>query len=136
MHNKMKTIARYLLAAAMTLIGLAHFVTPLPFVKIVPRMLPAALVLVLVSGACEVLLGAMLLPKRTRRWAGWGLIALYVAVFPANVNMAVNGISLDDNKPISAAVLWARLPFQLLFIAWAYWVSRPAGADTDAAASP
>jgi uncharacterized membrane protein len=55
--------------------------------------------------------------------AGWGLIALYVAVFPANLHQALAGISFSD-EPLPAAVAWGRLPFQLVLIAWAYWVSR------------
>lgn len=125
MKAKLKPAARYLLAVAMILVGVAHFITPDPFVKIVPAALPAALALVLISGVFEVGLGLALLLQRTRSRAGWGLIALYLAVFPANLNMAINGISFDAHNPIPAAALWARLPFQLLFIAWAYWVSRP-----------
>jgi uncharacterized membrane protein len=59
---------------------------------------------------------------RTRKLAGIGLIALYVAVFPANINMVVHP-ELGGNVPLWA--LWLRLPFQILFIAWAYWASRP-----------
>ena len=60
----------------------------------------------------------------SRRAAAWGLIALYIAVFPANVNQAVNHISFGD-RPVSEAFLWGRLPFQLVFIALAYWFTRP-----------
>ncbi len=135
MTAKLKTPLRYLLAFAMTAVGILHFVTPEPFLKIVPPQLPAAMALVLLSGAFEVLLGLALLPQRTRKWAGWGLIALYLAVFPANLHMAINNISFDEAEPISPVVLWGRLPFQLLFIIWAYWVSRPdTPSDDDSAA--
>jgi uncharacterized membrane protein len=60
-----------------------------------------------------------------RRAAAWGLVALYVAVFPANVNMAVHHISLDDAHPIPPLALWLRLPIQALLVAMAYWMSRP-----------
>ena len=62
---------------------------------------------------------------RTQRLAAWGLVALYVAVFPANINMAVNHISFDDARPIPDAALWLRLPLQGVLIAWAWWLSRP-----------
>jgi uncharacterized membrane protein len=114
-----------LLALAMIGIGIDHFANPVPFVKIVPAMLPAPLVLVYVSGFFEILGGAGLLVPRVRRAAGWGLVALYVAVFPANVNMAVHHISLDDAHPLPPVALWLRLPVQALLIGLAYWMSRP-----------
>ncbi len=107
----------------MVWVGVLHFVRPEGFVRIVPRFLPAPLALVLVSGAFEILGGLGLLVARTRRFASLGLIALYVAVFPANINMLVNDIGLDG-RPVPAWALWLRLPFQLVFIAWAWWVGR------------
>ena len=112
-------------------IGAMHFVAPANFVKIVPAWLPAPTALVLVSGFFEILGGVGLLVPRVRRAAGWGLVALYVAVFPANINMAVYDIQ-PDGLTIPQALLWARLPFQLGFIAWALWVSRSAARATAA----
>lgn len=114
----------WLLAIGMVAIGVAHFVNPEPFVRIVPAALPEPLLLVHVSGAFEILGGLGLLHERTRRPAALGLVALFVAVFPANVNMAVHGIQLDPADPMPAWVAWARLPFQALFIAWALWLGR------------
>lgn len=123
-----RAIARVLLAAAMIGVGVKHFTDPEPFVRIVPPFLPAPLWLVWISGAAEIGLGALLLVPRpaARRLARWGLVALYVAVFPANIHMAVNGVQLDPADPLPGWVPWARLPFQLLFIAWALWVTAPA----------
>jgi uncharacterized membrane protein len=115
---------RVLLAVAMIGIGLAHFLGPEPFVRIVPAWLPAPRVLVWVSGLFEILGGAGLLVPRTRRAASIGLVALYVAVFPANVNMALNHLTLDGVTPIPPALLWARLPLQAVLIALALWVGR------------
>jgi uncharacterized membrane protein len=109
-------------------VGIMHFVDPAPFVRIVPPFLPAPLALVYVSGVCEIAGGVGLLPKKTRTLAGWGLIALYVAVFPANIHMALHNIPFGD-EPVPPAMLWGRLPLQLVFIAWAYWVSRPEPTD-------
>jgi uncharacterized membrane protein len=124
-----KIIARGVLAVAMIGIGIVHFTSPEPFVRIMPAALPAPLALVYVSGVAEIAGGVGILIRRTRRAAGLGLIALYIAVFPANLNMALNGISLSDT-PIPAWAAWARLPFQIVFILWAYWVAvaRPRGA--------
>ena len=104
--------------------GVAHFLTPDPFLRIVPAWLPAPLALVLVSGVFEILGGVGLLVRRTRRFASFGLVALYVAVFPANLNQAIHHLTFDGVTPIAPALLWARLPFQVVLILWALWVGR------------
>ena len=116
-----KLIALWALAAAMVGVGVLHFVQPKPFVRIVPKYLPAPLALVYISGVFEILGGIGLLIPETRTWAAWGLIALYLAVFPANIYMLTHNISLNPKKPIPRWMLWLRLPFQFVFIAWAYW---------------
>lgn len=121
----LKLIVLWVLALAMIGIGILHFVLPKPFVRIVPKSLPAPLALVYISGFFEIAGGVGLLIPATRVAAAWGLIALYIAVFPANVNMLVNNISLDPRKPIPRWMLWARLPFQFVFIGLAYWFTLP-----------
>ena len=116
--------ARLLLAFVMTAVGVAHFAVPEPFLAIIPAFLPAPLLLVQLSGVAEIALGLGLLHPRTRRLAGLGLVALYIAIFPANLNQAIHQISFDPAHPIAAWKLWLRLPFQILFIAWALYVSR------------
>jgi uncharacterized membrane protein len=108
----------------MIAIGVAHFVAPEPFVRIVPAWLPAPLALVYVSGAFEILGGAGLLVPRARRAAAIGLVALFVAVFPANVNQALHQVSFDDGPPPPTWALLLRLPFQIVLIAWAVWLAR------------
>ena len=115
-----KTIFRYLLAAIMVTTGILHFAAPDKFVKIVPDWLPAPRTLVLVSGFFEIAGGLGLLVKQTRTLAAWGLAALFAAVFPANINMAVHKIYTDNPW-----ILWGRLPFQIVLIAWAVWLARP-----------
>ena len=115
-----RAVVRVLLAVAMVAVGILHFVRPDGFVKIVPSFLPAPRALVLVSGFFEILGGVGLLVPRTRRAAAIGLVALYIAVFPANINMALNDIQPSDGH-IPGALLWLRLPFQLLFVALAWW---------------
>jgi len=109
----------------MIVLGVLHFVAADAFAQIIPPALPFPHVLVWISGVFEILLGLALIPERTRRMAGWGLVALYVAVFPANVYMAVANVRVRDLPPAPPALLWARLPLQVVFIAWALWVSRP-----------
>jgi uncharacterized membrane protein len=130
---------RWLLSFGMLSVGLLHFVATDFFVQIVPPRLPAPVFLVWLSGICEMSLGLLLLAERTRRWAGYGLVALYVAVFPANIYMAVSNVQLQGMpawfRQPSPLALWLRLPLQFAFIAWALWVSRPSrGAARGAAA--
>jgi uncharacterized membrane protein len=94
-----------------------HFIKPRPYQRIVPPYLPAAEALVYASGVAEIAGGAGLIPEVTRRPAGWWLIATLVAVFPANVHMALHPDEFPK-VPGGAASLWARLPFQAVFIAW------------------
>lgn len=122
-----KLVVRVLVAIAMTAIGIAHFTSAEGFVAIVPKALPAPLLLVQVSGACEVLGGVGLLVRPVQVAAAWGLVALYVAVFPANVNMAVNHIHQLGGTTVPEWALWLRLPFQGVFIGIAYWLSRSRG---------
>lgn len=114
---------RLLLAVVMVGIGVLHFVDPDPFIAIMPPYLPSPRALVLLSGFFEIAGGLGLLWKRVRRAAGLGLVALYIAVFPANLHMALHHLSLGPTTP-PAWALWARLPLQLVLIFWALRVSR------------
>lgn len=120
----MKTVLRWILTVVMVGAGLNHFLDPDPYVAMMPTALPAHLALVYVSGVAEILGGLGLILPRTRRLAAWGLIVLLLAIFPANINMAVNHLPLGD-KAVPAWALWARLPLQAVAILWAYWYTRP-----------
>ncbi len=117
----LRAVMRWLLAGLFVAAGVMHFVRPQFYVSAMPPYLPWHLELVYASGVCEVVLGVLLLVPRTRRLAAWGLVALLVAVFPANVHMALNP---DLFPTIPPAVLWARLPLQAVFIAWAWWFTK------------
>ncbi|MBD2073288.1 DoxX family protein [Phormidium sp. FACHB-592] len=121
--NILKEILRVVLALFIITAGVLHFVTPAPFVKIVPPQLPYPLELVYISGFFEILGGIGLLIPLVSVAAAWGLIALFIAVFPANINMAVNNIKLEG-IPHSPVLYWARLPLQAVLIAWAWWYTR------------
>jgi len=118
-----KLVLRVLLAIFMIVAGTLHWVTPDPFVKIVPSFLPYPLSLVYISGVFEILGGIGLLVPPVSQAAAWGLIALFIAVFPANINMAVNQIQMDG-IPGSDLLRWGRLPFQAVLIAWAWWYTH------------
>jgi uncharacterized membrane protein len=113
----LKTTLRWLLAVFFILAGSNHFISPQTYMEIMPPYLPWPLGLVYVSGVAEIVPGIAVLFPRWRRWAGWGLIALLVAVFPANMHMALNGF-----HSVPAWILWARLPVQFLLIGWVYWI--------------
>ena len=119
--TKLKTAARFLFAAFFIAAGVNHFVNPEFYVGIMPPYLPWHLALVYVSGVAEIVLGAMLCFRRWTVLAGWGLIALLIAVFPANLHMAMNS---ELYAPLSAVALWIRIPIQFLLIAWAWSYTR------------
>jgi uncharacterized membrane protein len=102
--------------------GILHFVHPQFYRRIVPPVFPSPEALVAISGVCEIAGGVGLLVPRLRRSAGWGLIALLIAVFPANIYMVVDPRrSADATFPMWA--LWLRLPLQGVLVAWVWWVS-------------
>lgn len=122
-------VGRFLFAALFLASGSMHFLATDAFARIVPAGLPAPRALVWISGAAELLLGALLLVESTRVPAAWGLIALLVAVFPANVFMYRHAAEF----PVPAGVLLLRLPFQAVLIAWAWAYTRPRRARARAA---
>lgn len=113
----MKLVSLYTMALLYVAAGIYHFVKPQGYVKIMPPWLPGPLALVYFSGACEILLGVLLFPENTRSMAAWGIMALLVAVFPANVQMMLN--YFHYNNPLKWFTV-ARLPLQLLLIWWAW----------------
>lgn len=118
----LEAILRVVLAVVMVGAGVKHFTDADLFVAMVPSWLPQPLWLVWISGVAEVAGGLGILVPAVRRAAGLGLIALYVAVFPANVNMALHDLPLGATH-VPTWALWARLPLQGVLIAWAWWVA-------------
>ena len=117
----MRRILKYLLAAFFTVAGANHFIKPSWYLKIMPPALPYPLLLVYLSGLLETALGLALLSHRLERKAGWGLAALLLAIFPANLNMALHPEAFPGFKPW---LLWLRLPFQFVLIALVLWSVR------------
>lgn len=118
-----KEFLRVFLAISMVVAGITHFVRPEQYARIVPPQLPYPFELVYISGFFEILGGICLLIPLVSVAAAWGLIALFIAVFPANINMTLNNIQLDG-IPHNQAFYWARLPFQAVLIAWAWWYTK------------
>src|SRR5215217_5893836 len=109
-------------AAIFVFSGVNHFARPELYLQIMPPFLPLQRELVYLSGLFEILFGVLLLIPRTSRLAAWGLIALLVAVFPANIFMAMNPELYPELYPF---LLWMRLPLQGVLIAWAWAYTRP-----------
>lgn len=124
-----RAILRVLFGAAFIFAGVSHFLQPAVWVPIVPPYLPFPLALVYISGAAEVALGALLMVPSMSRMAAWGLIALLIAVFPANIHMAMNPELFPQMS--RGALLW-RLPIQGVLIAIAYWLTRRSTAPDPA----
>ena len=115
----MQTILRWLAAICFVVAGTFHFLRPEFYRQIVPPYFPAPRLLVLISGTAEIAGGIGLLIPPLRRAAGWGLIALLLAVFPANIYMAQH----PEKFHFAPWILWARLPLQGLFILWVWLVA-------------
>jgi uncharacterized membrane protein len=116
---------RYVLAAFFVVAGVNHFLDPDFYVAMMPPYLPWHLELVWISGVFEILGGlAVLLPPPLRRLAAWGLVALLVAVFPANLHVALNEVAVPG-LPASPLIAWLRLPIQIVFILWVLWCTSP-----------
>jgi uncharacterized membrane protein len=120
--QNIKDILKYLFAASFVLAGLNHFISSDLYLKIMPPYLPWHLPLVYLSGVVEIALGALLLIPTLTRVAAWGLIALLVAVFPANIHMAVNH---ELYPAYNVTALWLRLPLQIVLMVCAYWYTAP-----------
>jgi uncharacterized membrane protein len=117
--TKLRRFFRGLLGVALVLQGINHFVLDEEMARWIPSWLPAPLLMVHLSGIAEIVLGLALFVPRLRRLAGWGIVALLIAVFPANIEMARRPEMLPH---VPEVLLWIRLPLQLVFMWWV-WAS-------------
>jgi uncharacterized membrane protein len=115
-------MARWILSIFFVAAGLNHFRDPAFYRPMMPGYLPAHETLILISGCFEILGGLGLLVPQVRKVAGIGLILLLIAVFPANLHMALHEVPVGSIQ-VSSWILWVRLPFQGVFIFWVWWVS-------------
>jgi uncharacterized membrane protein len=131
-HQTQKEILRVILSISLTIVGITHFTHGYQYARIVPPLLPNAIFWVYLSGVIEVLLAIGLLIPYMSVAAAWGMIALFIAVFPANINQAMNSIPIDGIPHIPIAY-WIRLPFQAVLITWAWWYTRKPESQAGAA---
>jgi uncharacterized membrane protein len=118
--SRLKRFSLWTLAAVYAFAGFNHILNPAFYLAIIPPDLPNPEWLNLGSGLAEIVLGVFLLEPRTRVFAAWGIVALLIAVFPANLYAASHQIGTDN-----AWAHNARLLFQVVFVAWAWWHTRP-----------
>lgn len=116
---KGRRLSRWLLGVAFIGAGINHFLNSEFYTAIMPPYIPYHLKIVYLSGILEILGGLGILVPKTQQWAGYGLIALLLAVFPANIYMAMNSELFKNIAP--AWALYLRLPLQFILIAWVYW---------------
>jgi uncharacterized membrane protein len=127
-ESRVRRAFRWALGVFFTLAGLNHFLKPGFYAALIPPFLPAPMALVYASGVAEIACGVGLLVARWARWAAWGAIATLVAIYPANIYHAASGGLRHPDLPEwmgDATMAWVRLPFQFVFIAWAFWFTRP-----------
>ncbi len=117
----MKKVSLWLMIILYVAAGINHFIHPQGYLKIMPAWLPWHLLLVNFSGGCEIFFALLLIPRSTRPVAAWLLIALLIAVFPANIQMTINYFKEHHPQTWISVI---RLPLQLLLIAWAYRFTR------------
>jgi len=120
--KRLKEILRVIFSLSLIVIGITHFLRAEQFARIVPPVFPTY-ASVYISGVFEILGGIGLLIPSVSVAAAWGLIALFIAVFPANIYMAVHNIKLDG-VPQNQLLYWGRLPLQAVLIAWAWWYTK------------
>ena len=121
MKSKIKTLSIIIMTLFYIMAGTNHFINPDWYVRIVPPILPFKTAIVYISGILEIILGTLLIFPKTRFIASWGLILLLVAVYPANIYVALTNGEVMDTTPLIA---WGRLPFQFVLIGLAYWHSK------------
>ncbi|HVO97348.1 MAG TPA: DoxX family protein [Bryobacteraceae bacterium] len=124
MRTRLPIVLLALAAAFYVAAGANHFLKPVFYLKMMPPYVPWHAAMVYISGIAEVLGGVGLLIPSVRRAAAWGLVALLVAVFPANIYMATNPVEAGAGS-IPAAALYGRLLLQPIFIWWLLWCSKP-----------
>lgn len=107
----------YVMAALYVLAGLNHFRTPRVYLKIIPPYFSNPKLLNQLSGLAEIILGIALCIPMCSSYAAWGIVALLMAIFPANLHMYQNDAA---SLGVSKALRLFRLPIQLLLIFWAY----------------
>jgi uncharacterized membrane protein len=130
MENKKLSIVKKGMLYAMVVFylfgGFNHFKDPSFYIPLIPPYLsPWAVELNLISGFAEIILGLLLIPQQTRKWAGYGIVLMLFAFIPSHIYFIQRGDFVLGSFTMTPIISWIRLlVFQPLFILWALWVSR------------
>ena len=130
--HRRKEILRGIFAVCTIIVGITHFIRPEQYARIVPPELPNPVALVYISGFFEILGGIGLLVPYISVAAAWGLVILFIAVFPANIYLAIHSDIAIAGIPHIPIMYWLRLPLQAVLIAWALWYTRKPEAQPGA----
>jgi len=123
--STVKRVLLVLMGVFYVLAGINHFRDPGFYLPMMPGYLPFHLGLIYLSGVAEMALGAAVLVPSIRPLAAWGLILLLIAIFPANIHIALHNVPLAGAKEGAGIWNWVRLPVQAVLIAWAWWYTWP-----------
>jgi uncharacterized membrane protein len=123
--STVKRVLLWVMAAFYVFGGYNHLANPEFYLRIMPPNLPNPEWLNVLSGLAEIVLGVFVLEPKVRVYAAWGIIALLIAVFPANMYVALQNVGSDGPGSGLGALNWVRIPFQGLFVVWAWWYTRP-----------
>ena len=127
--SKVKRILLWVMAIAYIFAGYNHLANPAFYLALMPPDLPNPEWLNVISGLAEIVLGVFLLEPRTRIYAAWGIIALLIAVFPANMYVATQNVGAEGPGSGAGSANFIRLPFQVVFLVWAWWYTQPDADD-------
>lgn len=119
--SRTKRVLLWVLAAFYCFAGFNHLINPEFYIAIMPPNLPSPEWLNLIAGLAEIVLGVFVLEPRVRVLAAWGIIALLIAVFPANLWVAMQNVGGEGPGSGNPILNWVRLPFQGVFVVWAWW---------------
>jgi uncharacterized membrane protein len=123
--NRVKRVLLWVMGIFYIVGGIAHFTNTAFYLPMMPPYLPWHRELIYLSGVAELALGIAVLVSRLRQRAAWAIIWLLIAVFPANIHIALHNVPLSGAHEGAGIWNWVRLPFQAVLIAWAWWYTRP-----------
>ena len=122
--SRIKTVLLYAMGVFFVVAGVNHFLNADFYLQLMPPYLPWHSELVALSGVAEILCGVGVVIPQTRVMAAWATSALLIAVFPANIHNAMNDVPMVGAEQGGGIANWVRLPFQAVFVAWAWWYTR------------
>ena len=132
----MKRVLLYLMGAFYVFAGVNHFLNPDFYLPMMPPYLPWHEELIYLSGIAEIVCGVGVLVPATRVMAAWATIALLLAVYPANIHIAIHDIPIGEATEGAGALNYVRLALQFVLIAWAWWYTRNDAAPVEGLESP